>query len=42
MDGLVDAGVLTDDSPKYVSGVNMLAPERGDREGVVLTLTEVE
>lgn len=29
IDGLVDAGVLTDDSPKYLTSIEFYAPEKG-------------
>lgn len=38
VDGLVDAGILRDDSPKYVTALIMAAPVRGD-DGLHLTLT---
>ena len=38
IDGLVDAGVLEDDSPKYVKSLLFTAPQRGSQNLIRLTL----
>lgn len=43
IDGLVDAGVIPDDSPKYVGRVTMVAPRKpigGEAERLILTVEE--
>lgn len=40
VDGIVDAGVLIDDSPRYVAGLTILAPQRGP-DGLTITIEEV-
>lgn len=40
VDGIVDAGVLPDDSPAYVAGLMILAPMRGP-DGLTVTVEEV-
>lgn len=39
VDGIVDAGVLIDDSPAYVAGLMILAPQRGP-DGLTVTIEE--
>lgn len=39
VDGIVDAGLLPDDSPDWVSALLLMAPKRGD-DGLVLYLVE--
>ena len=39
VDGLVDAGVLTDDSNRHVVGPDMRAGDRRDRAWLVITIT---
>lgn len=41
VDGLVDAGVIPDDSNEWVTGPDMRAGEKRDRACVVVTVTEV-
>jgi hypothetical protein len=41
IDGLRDAGVLIDDDGRYVTSLEMLAPLRGEAEGLMLRLEEV-
>lgn len=41
IDGLVDAGLLPDDSPQYVTSVTYLPPHRTGQDGLSITLTEV-
>lgn len=41
LDGLVDAGVLPDDSPEHVTAVTFLPPARTGQDGLTITLTEV-
>lgn len=38
VDGFVDARFIDDDSPKYVSEIRLLAPIRGEIEGVEVTI----
>jgi len=40
VDGLVDAGVIPDDSPQYVHSICFYAPLVGDLEGLRLVVTE--
>ena len=40
VDGLRDAGVLVDDTGRYIPALTFLAPVRGEVEGFVLTLIE--
>lgn len=40
VDGLVDAGVLTNDTPRYVRSLTFLAPVRGTRYAMTITITE--
>jgi crossover junction endodeoxyribonuclease RusA len=41
IDGLVDAGVIEDDSPEYLKSIKFYAPQRG-RNSLVLHIKEVE
>lgn len=41
VDGLVDAGVLADDSPAYVASVCLRAPVVGDVDGLLIEVEEV-
>jgi Holliday junction resolvase RusA-like endonuclease len=41
IDGLVHAGLLKDDSPKYVKEVSY-SQEKGEPEETIITLTEVD
>lgn len=41
VDGLVDAGVLEDDSPAYVHSITMHAPTRTDKDAVKVVLVPV-
>lgn len=43
LDGLVDAGILPDDTPRTILSLTMLAPckaQKGEREHLTLTLVE--
>lgn len=40
IDGLVDAGVLTDDTPEIVRFLGFAAPERSDKDRLVLVIEE--
>ena len=40
VDGLVDAGIIPDDSPQYVHSISFYAPLVGDLEGLRLVVTE--
>jgi len=40
LDGVVDAGLLPDDSAKYVHGLFFLAPQKADRYALGLELVE--
>lgn len=40
IDGLVDAGVLTDDDPAHLRALTFLAPERGPVDRLVLIVHE--
>lgn len=40
IDGLVDAGVLVDDSPQFVRAITFVAPTRGTRDLFVLIVEE--
>lgn len=43
IDGLIDAGVIPDDSPKYVGSVTMVAPRKpidGEAQRLILTVEE--
>lgn len=43
IDGCVDAGLLKDDSPKYVTSIEMLAPilaEKGQQPGMYIAIRE--
>ena len=42
IDGLVDAGVLTDDTPNIVRFLGFAAPERSDTDRLVLVIEEGE
>lgn len=42
IDGLVDAGVLDDDTPEIVRFIGFAAPERSDKDRLVLVLEEGE
>lgn len=42
LDGLVDARVLPDDGPEHVTAVTFLPSHRTGRDGLSLTLTEVD
>lgn len=41
LDGMVDAGVVPDDSAEYVRWVRYGAPVKGERDAVVVTVEEV-
>lgn len=41
-DGLIDAGILKDDTPQYVNNVTFLPPEKSDRDALTLYLTPSE
>lgn len=41
IDGIVDAGVLPDDSPKYLSSITFMSPKR-DKNALVLYLRGVQ
>jgi crossover junction endodeoxyribonuclease RusA len=41
IDGLVDAGVLPDDDGRYVREITFLPARKGNRDALVLTITEV-
>lgn len=41
LDGIVQAGVLDDDSPKYIEAVTFVAPQVTGRHGLELILEEV-
>lgn len=41
VDGLVDAGVLPDDTPAYLTALVFHAPERGDADRVELSVHEL-
>lgn len=41
IDGLVDAGVLTDDNPKYLNGLYFKHPRVCGVDGLELTITEI-
>lgn len=40
-DGLVDAGLFSDDSPKYIRNVIFCPPEKTDRNAVTLSLMPI-
>lgn len=40
-DGCKDAGVIVDDSPKYVRNVTFLRPEKSDKDALSITFVEV-
>lgn len=40
IDGLVDAGVLTDDSPEYLRSIKFFAPKRG-KDSLLINFREV-
>lgn len=40
IDGLVDGGLLKDDSPKYVDRLTFLAPVKGQRDQLVIMITQ--
>lgn len=42
VDGLRDAGVLIDDSNKYVTGPDMRPGARAERAHLILTITEID
>ncbi len=42
IDGLVDARVLTDDTPEIVRFLGFMAPERSDKDRLVLVIDEGE
>jgi crossover junction endodeoxyribonuclease RusA len=45
IDGLIDAGVLPDDSPEYVKSITMMAPRLpapGESQALILTIKEAE
>jgi hypothetical protein len=42
LDGLVDSGVIEDDSPRYVRNVTFLAPEKTGRDALTIVLTSVD
>lgn len=42
VDGFVDAGLLPDDSPKYLHGMYLPAPEKSDRDALVFEFEPVE
>lgn len=39
-DGLIDAGILIDDTPEYVASVTFLPPEKTGRDAITLILEE--
>lgn len=41
IDGLVDFGILPDDSPEYVSSTTYLQPVKAGRDELVFTISEV-
>ncbi len=41
IDGLVDAGVVPDDSPEYLDKLTFYAPRVGDKEGLRIEIVEV-
>ena len=41
LDGLVDAGLLPDDSPQYVRAVVLHAPVKADRDSLIIELETV-
>jgi crossover junction endodeoxyribonuclease RusA len=40
IDGLVDAGLLPNDTPEHVRSITMLAPVQGKEDKVIITLEE--
>jgi hypothetical protein len=40
IDGLVDAGLLPDDTPEHVRSITMLAPVQGKHDRMTITLEE--
>ena len=41
-DGLVDAGVMADDTPKYVAELRFVSPAKTGRDCVVITIEEAD
>lgn len=41
MTGLVDAGVLVDDSPQYLAAVTFVAPQWGDKDALTFIVEPV-
>lgn len=40
IDGLVDAGVVPDDKPAYLRALTFVAPEKADRDALILLVEE--